>query len=142
MKKKIEKKIPHYIQLLLREFEVMFGLQTYDRAVVLEEKDQKNLAASVRIEEDYQRITIYIYPCFFHNTLKDQRMYLLHEFCHYFTDDLKTYADDLREGMYVTKENIRVANEKAVSRITNILDAFLVERRSSVQKAYAKFLKK
>ncbi len=141
MKKKKARTVPNHITAFLKEFQYLFGVQTYDRAVILESKDSKNFAASIFVEEDYQRITIKIFPCFFENELADQRRYLLHEFCHYFTTDLADTARNLLNGDLVTKEQIRVANEKGVSRATNIIESILLGKERHAQSVYSGYLK-
>lgn len=121
----------------------MFNMNNYERSVVLAERDHENHASSVDIQEDYQRITITIYPCFFgsHNSRADQRMYLLHEFVHTITHDLHECTELLFDGKLVTREQRRVASEKAVSRTTNILDSLLRGKMRYARDAYSKYLK-
>lgn len=130
------------INSFLTEMQWMFGLQNYDRSFFFEEKDEKNYACKVEIEEDYQRIVIRIYPCFFDNNLENQREYLLHEFCHFLTDAISTIAYNMAMGDLETDKNRKEANEKSVSRTTNIMDKLLTGKLDFAKKAYKDYLKK
>lgn len=129
------------IQKFLKDFQWMFGLQNYDRTLTFAKEDKDNLAASVVIEEDYQRIKISIFPCFFENSLEHQREYLLHEFCHYLTDPVAEIACDLANGRVQTDYSRRFANEKSTSRTANIIRSLLIDNMTFAKKAYKEYLK-
>lgn len=129
------------IQKFLKDMQWMFGLQNYDRSIVFEKVDHERFAAKVEIQEDYQRIQIYIYPSFFVKNLKTQREYLLHEFCHYLTDAIHTVAWKLSCGKFETDENRKDANEKSTSMIANILDKLLTDNMTFAKKAYKEYEK-
>lgn len=115
----------------------MFGLQTYDTHIIYKKEDQDDWAASVRYEEDYQRIMIFIYPCFFvDNTPADQRLYLLHEFCHFLMAELAAHCRSLTNGNLVTPNQISLAVERSTSRSANIIESLLLGRESDATKAY------
>lgn len=136
--KKEEKKI----QQFLKDFQWMFGVQNYTRTLIYSKDNKDEAAAEIRIDEDYQRIRITIYPCFFENTIENQREYLLHEFCHYLTDPIAEIACDLANGKVQTDYNRRFANEKSTSRTTNIIDKLLTDNLTFAKRAYATYLKK
>lgn len=126
---------------LLVDFQTMFGVQNYDRTVVLEKVDRDNFAAMVKIQEDYQRIRLTIFPCFWENSPEDQRQYILHEFCHVFTHELSDLLCDLQNGKLVTKDSHVLANERATSKIANIIEILLLSKVDYAQKAYTRYLK-
>lgn len=140
------KKIPSRIHNLLKDLQIFFGIQNYDRSITLEKSAKPHssgggLAASIEIDEEYQRVHIHIYPCFFSNSIKDQRQYLLHEFCHILTDSIYDDAFQLSLGTLRTRNQIRASNEKAVSRTMNIIEALLLGKMGYARAAYAAYLK-
>lgn len=120
-------------------FQFLFGIQNYDREIIYAKEDKEDYAACIDIEDDYQRITLTIYPRFFRNTLVNQKRYLLHELCHYLTDPLFAISCSLRDGNVETKEHVRRANEKSTSSIANILDMLLSGSCSKYVSYYRKF---
>lgn len=136
--KKQQKKVLDFLQQL----QWMFGLQNYDRIVVFAKEDYKDFACKVNIEEDYQRIKITVYPCFWGNSLKNQREYILHEFCHFLTEPLTLINwNVIANGEIQTKEHHRFAVEKSTSMIANILDKLLTDNVTFGKKAYKSYLK-
>lgn len=121
------------------DMQYLFALQNYDRSVEFSKKSKESLAASVAIEEDYQRIKITIFPCFWENSLKNQAEYLLHEFCHYLVLPIDTIAYNTMIGKVETAEHRRVALEKSTSSIANILDSILCGKHSLEMKIYQKY---
>lgn len=134
--KKEEKKILDFLQ----QMQWMFGLQNYDRNIEFVKEAHKDRAASIEIDEEYQRIKIKTYPQFFEHTKKDQRVFLLHEFCHYLTDSISEVAYQLHIGNFETDKNRKDACEKSTSQIVNILDKFLTDKLSFAKKEYKKYL--
>lgn len=143
MKKKssIPKKVPKRILDLTDQLEFMFSLQNYDRVIFLKKQEGKEgYTASIEVQEEYQRVTINIFPSFFEAPLNEQRQYLLHEFCHTISHPLLEVADNLRSGRLETPENVRIASEKTVSKTTEILHRLLRLKMGYARKAYAKYL--
>lgn len=126
----------------LSDMQYLFALQNYDRTVVFKTEPNEDKAASVYVEEDYQRIKISIYPCFWGNSLKNQAEYLLHEFCHYLVLPIDMVAYNALTGKMESSEHRRVALEKSVSSIANIIDSFLTGHKSLEMKIYQKYFKK
>lgn len=133
------------IQLFLEQIEWLFDYQNWDREIVYK-KDVKDtghgrLAAEVKQDSDYRRVSLFIYPGFFDHTPKEQREFLLHEFTHTFTTRLYAAAIDLSNGTLHTPEQLRKLNEEATSRITNVIHGLLDGRKTYAKEAYAKYLK-
>ena len=141
MKKKPTKTDKKRVIEFLRRMQYMFALQNYDRTLVFKDEPSEDRAASVYIEEDYQRIRISIYPCFWENDLKNQAEYLLHEFCHYLVLPLDIVAYNALTGKLETAEHRRMALEKSVSSIANILDTFLMGCMKDECRQYQSFYK-
>lgn len=140
------KKIPKRISNLLIDLQQVFGVQNYDRTYTLEKKNKEHasggdLAASITIDDEYQRLHIRIYPCFFDNSFENQRQYILHEFCHLLTDDIYDVSFKLLTGVHHTREQTRTANEKSVSKTMNIIEALLLGKMSYAREAYKAYLK-
>lgn len=138
------KKVPNYIHAFVQQFQELFGVQMYDRTIGLSAVAKKNnidCVAEIEIFEDYQRINIIIYPLFFSNTRENQRQYLLHEFCHYLTNDVFEAGDSLRHGQFVSPKQMGAANEKSTSKIANIIEALLLGKCGYARDAYARYLK-
>lgn len=130
------------LQALLCDMEYLFGLQNYDRTISYEDTEAKEsgeYAASIIVEEDYQRIHIKIYPCFWNATPKNQAGYILHEFCHFLTDSLSSLTTDLMNGNFQSKEHRRMAVEKSTSSVTNVIELFLSGKRNWMKKCYTKY---
>ncbi len=130
------------INNFLNAMEIMFGVQTYDRTFTVKEEDRDDLAATINVQEDYRRIKICIYPCFFEASLKQQAAYLLHEFCHYLTDPLNDFSHAVMKGQFQTDEHRRIALEKSTSMVTELAGALLEGRFQSARKVYHDYSKK
>lgn len=129
------------IQAFLKDMDWMFGLQNYDRSFTFEKENKENWAARIDVQEDYQRIQIFIYPSFFDVSLQKQREYLLHEFCHYLTDSIAVVAWKLSCGELVPDKLRKESVEKSTSMICNILDKLLTGKMTFVKKSYEDYLK-
>lgn len=152
MKKKTQKKkakpnkVSPRLNKLLEKLTQLFGVQMYDRIFTICRQEKKSdsgqTAAEIEIHEDYQRIYIYFYPCFFRASLMRQRQYVLHEFCHYLTTDLLWCANHLRDDKLVTYEQIRIASEKDTSRAMNLIECLMLGDAKVEANAYAQFARK
>lgn len=132
------------IEKFLEEMQWLFQIQNFERKLTIakndEDENDEKKAAEITFDETYQFIRIKIFPCFFKETLKDQRKYLLHELCHTITLPEKLLLHNMIDGKLVTQEEIRKANEKATSQIDNILDGLLQGRMSYARKGYSNYL--
>ena len=127
---------------LLDELQWLFHLNNYDRQLNLEHKDEDNKGAQITFEEEYQRITLDIYPCFFKETPEEQRKMILHELCHTITIPLKVLANDLADGVLVTRQQIKEESERSTSKIENILNGLLQDRLVYAKQGYKNYIKK
>lgn len=139
MKKK-EGRLPKRITALMSQLDFVFHVQNFDRTVVLKKEDYDNRACDIKTDLEYQRIEISIYPCFFENSLEDQRMYLLHEYCHVLLKPLAQVVSNLQDGKLETKEHRIFAVEQTTSAMANILAALLKGRMRYARKAYADYI--
>ena len=129
---------------LMEQLDYLFSVNNFDRHIAFKEKENPEnaeVAADITIEIAYQRISIRIYPCFWEHTRKEQREFLLHEYCHTIPHPLNVLACDLREGKMVSMEQRRDALEEVTSRIALLLDAQLRSRNKYARIAYEKYLK-
>lgn len=131
---------PNYIHSFVDDMSYLFGVRHYELGLVKAKRDKDKVVAEIEHEEDYQRITITIYPTFWEQSQEEQRKFLLHEFCHTLTDPIFDVAERLRNGRVETHEHQRIANEKSVSRIANILDSLLRGKSRYARESYAKYL--
>lgn len=132
------------ILALLDSFDWLFSIQNYSKILEIskeESAENERMAARVIYEEEYNQITITIYPIFFEGTKEEQRKTLLHELCHTITIPSKKLAHSLLEGKLVTPEEIKFINERSTSQIENILDRLLQGKLKYAQDAYKKYLK-
>ena len=106
----------------------MFGIKYYDRGIVYKKEDKDGIAAEISYDEPYQRVTIYIYPSFFKETILDQKKALLHEFCHLITLPSKVLTYKIIDGGHVSFDEAKNENERATSKIENLIDALLNNR--------------
>lgn len=143
MKTKPTKKDENRVLAILEQLDWMFGTQNYERILVFRkeaEKDNDNCAAQITRFEDYYRLKIEIFPCFWEETLEDQRMMLLHEFCHTLIGPMVDLVDSARKGILITEEQTRHLNERTTSQMTSILDALLRGRKTFMKNAYKAYL--
>jgi hypothetical protein len=129
------------IQELLYVLGYLFQIQNFEKQIVYKEKDNGNIA-EMKYEEDYQRITLYIYPTFFTQEPTEQRKTLLHELCHTITvkqaENFENYIDGKRT---TTKCEINEIMEKETSQIENIIDNLLTGNCKQEIKAYKGYIK-
>lgn len=125
------------------QFEFLFAVNNYDRSFTYKKTESEDKGASLDVSVDvpYQRIHINIYPCFWEQSLKEQRKQLLHEFCHTIIYPTQIVAEDLFDGEFRTKKEIKNAVEQSTSRITELLHAQLIGRNRYARVAYEKYLK-
>lgn len=139
-KKLTIQQVKNRVELFLGELEFAFDYQNWDRRVVYEKEDKDNCAAEVNTELAYRRLTVRIYPAYFTHSPRDQRLFLLHELCHSYTDKIYQLALSLLNGKFETAETLRLANEEATSRITDFIDCLLRSRMRYTRVAYARYL--
>lgn len=139
-KKKEFKKVPAYIMRLLDQLEQMFDVTGFERHVVIAKNDKEDTACDIALQSDYNRLRITIYPCFFEATRIEQRCYLLHEFVHTVLHPLVTLLRGFEKGQHSTPQQAVFENERATSRITQLLDALLDGQYQSKRKAYARYI--
>lgn len=130
------------IMKFLEDMQWLFQVQNYDRKLTLMKENDGDKCAEVTFNEDYQRIKIKIYPCFFEETLVEQRKALLHEFCHTITIPMNKIMIDFIQGKSVTEETACNIHERSTSQIENILDGLLQGKLSYARRAYKNYLKK
>jgi len=134
------KKEEKQLQELLDSFDWFFGVKRMDRGLVYKERDEGGKSAEIRYEEDYQRITLYIYPCFWEGSRKERRKAILHEYCHIITIPSKVGMRELLDGKLITKDRIQEINERETSQIENIIDCLLQDHASYLPKSYKQYL--
>jgi len=130
------------ITKFLNGIQWLFNINGFERNIVIKKEDYEERAAQICYEEDYQRITLTIYPKFFKETQEFQRKILLHELCHCLTLQSKVIACNLLDGELQTRENIKYENERLTSKIENILDGLLQGRLKYAKEAYAGYINK
>lgn len=135
---KLKKKIIRF----LNDMQWAFDYQNFDRVINFEKNEhpKKEVVCEVINQWEYRRVIIKIYPSFFEADAEQQRGYLLHEFCHSYTDMLYDMALDLLNGKLHTHEQIRLRNEEATSRITNVIESFLLGKMKYAKDGYARYL--
>lgn len=132
------------LRTLIEQFDYFFGTNIYKRTLNFQEKkkaDSPDCAADIHIDRTYQRMTICIYPVFWTLEREEQRMCVLHEFCHNVPVALQVIAEGLQEGKLYPRPQIEAATEEVTSQITNKLDALLRGRNRFAKDAYAAYLK-
>lgn len=140
LKPKKQKRLPPRVYTLMKELQMMFGVQNFDRSFCYKKADKDNIAMSIDIDDEYQRIHLCFYPSFWRDSAADQRQHLLHEFCHTLTHELVNRLDDFKRGTLVTPQQIKATNERATSKMTNIVENILLGKEGDVRKAYAQFI--
>ena len=128
------------IKDFLEDMGWLFGTNNLEKKIVLKKEDKDGLLAEVTYEDDYQRMSLSIFPLFFKDKPQDQRKALLHEFCHYINHQLKIAAEDALNGKMITQDQITRANEQAASKVENLLHGLLQGIPAYAKKAYKDYL--
>ena len=118
-----------------------FGLNGYEKHIILKKVDSENMAAEIVYREDYQAVEIGLYPLFFTQTLKEQRKCLLHELCHAITLQSKGALHDTLKGLLITPKRIREINETETSKIENIIHRLITGGLGYLKQGYKDYLK-
>lgn len=142
MKKLSKEQVKQRISDFMTDMEWAFDYQNFDRTVIFKKEDHETESCACSVVNDwkYRRVTITIFPCFFDADLKIQRGYLLHEFCHTFTDKLHETLEDMLKGKLYTADQVTGTNEEATSRITQVIGALLEGRMKYARTGYAKYI--
>lgn len=138
---KQRKVLPPHVRKWLDHLAEVFEVKNWDKTHYLPKKDEGGIAASIEVNEDYQRLYIRLYPAFFKANRYYQREYLLHEFCHILTRPLVDLLDDFKRGELVTPKQIKFENERATSRISLLLDGYMCRRFTKETTGYREYLK-
>ena len=138
---KTKKKNQKRIQDFLEKMDWLFCTNNFDRSIIWKEKDKDDMAAEITYDEKYQNLDIDIYPCFFTQTLKQQRKILLHELIHSITLPNKIALHDFLDGKFITPQEVVKINETETSKIENIFDGLLRGRLKYAVKAYKEYLR-
>lgn len=128
---------------LMEQLDWFYGVSNQDRYLNYKKQndpESPDSAADISIDEQYQRMTISIYPNFWDNTEKDQRAFMIHEYTHYLVQPLQRVARNLHSGRLHTEKDINEAVEKVTSSVTIIIDALLSGKRGYMLKAYEDFI--
>jgi hypothetical protein len=126
----------------LEDIEWLFAIQNFDRQLTFKKTEDGEKAAEITFDERYQNIKVKIFPCFWEEKVEDQRKILLHELCHSITLPSKTMFYHFLDGEETfTKTQADEINEKATSKIENILDGLLRGRMAYARRAYADYVK-
>lgn len=134
------KKEEKALQELLDSFDWFFGVKRLERGIVYKKEDEGMKSAEIKYEEDYQRITLYFYPCFWEGSLKERRKTILHEYCHIITIPSKVGMRELLDGKLITYDRIQEINERETSQIENIIDCLLQGHADYFPKAYKQYI--
>lgn len=125
----------------LNEAGYAFGTNTWDNQVIQMEKDDgEGTLATFGCDKMYRRNTIRIYPNFYKQTKEDQALALIHELCHFITNDMKTDSLNLLEGRLVTGRERSCNMEATTEWICRILWTEM-KPNSILQNAIKKYLK-
>jgi hypothetical protein len=129
------------VREFLDDIDWLFSISNFDREIKIKEQDDGDIIAEFHYEEDYQRLTLTLYPRFFKDPPTEQRKTLLHELCHSLTLPSKQALHDLLNGKLIVGDQIQKINETETSKIENILDRLLQGKLQHAQKAYSNYLK-
>lgn len=128
------------LDALMSDFDFMFNICGYERNLIFKKESEDESAASICIDVPYQRITLNIFPTFWEHTKKQQREFILHEYCHTIGHPIANLAKDLLDGVFVPKSKIIDMEEEANCKIVHLLDYQLRGMAKYTRTAYAKYL--
>lgn len=136
------KKLSPQLNLLVDKLTDLFDVRAWDMGFQFPTEPHETAAAEIKTDEKYQRIIIILYPDFFTAPIEKQREYILHEFCHLITNGMLRLLDEMtKEGKHVTPTQVSFEVERATSRMTSILDGFLIGGWREKKKAYVDYIK-
>lgn len=125
----------------LNEAGYAFGTNTWDNTVKqLEKDDGDGTLATFNCDRRYRRNIISIYPSFYKETKKDQVQALIHELCHFITNDMRQNSWNLREGVLVTEAECNRSWEATTEWICRMLWTQM-KPNSILQNAIKNYLK-
>ncbi|MFA6295517.1 MAG: hypothetical protein WC666_03805 [Candidatus Paceibacterota bacterium] len=133
------KKEQERIEKLLNNLGFMFNVHNFEKEIIHEQVDNGSLA-DISYEENYQRLTLRVYPCFFKQTIDEQRKTILHELCHTITLPLRTSFHEFLDGKATTKEQIKFLNERETSILENLFDLLLKGELNYAKEAYKEYV--
>lgn len=128
------------VRNLVKKLSLFFGVQNMDREIRYMNDDDGDIVSYIQYEEDYQRITLKIYPVFFEKTRSTQAKCLLHEFCHTITIPVQEAAINLLNGKFHSERDIRERSEKSTSQIENILHDMFVYGMKDMKDSYSEYI--
>lgn len=134
--------VKNRVRIFFEGMDWLFQIQNLSKKIDWMKEDEDGKAAEVIYREDYQTITIKIYPCFFEEEPEEQRKVLLHELCHVITIPMNRLTIEFMQGKAVTDETVRSIHERCTSQIENILDGLLQKRLQYAVRTYGEYLSK
>lgn len=143
MKQKLPSKerVKRAIGVFAEDMRWMFDHGNSDLTITYADKDDgTGTTAEVTYTSKYRRMSLVIYPNFFTDTPALQREYLLHEFCHTFSHDLKDKSHELVDGRLHTKTSLDETNEECTSRISEIMHRLMTGKYKRARGAYKRYV--
>lgn len=130
---------------LMSDLDFLFGINAKNRELRYKDSDKKvndiSTICEILVEEDYNRVTIYIYPIFWDKDQKERASSIIHEYCHILVNPLHDVAQNLIDGKLETWEHKRVAWEKSVCSIEYLITGFLSGKFKWAKKSFNSYLK-
>ena len=128
---------------LIDQMEWLFSVNNFRRTISFAERDLEEIPvnAEVFVDIPYQTLRIVIYPRFWEMDLEQQRMCVLHEYCHMLTNPIQQKAKDLFEGKFHTEDSIVDATEEATSKVTQLLGMLLGGNGGYAREAFRAYAK-
>lgn len=139
MKKHPTNKEKKRLMALAEQLDYLFYTSNHDRGFLFNKEDKDGIMAEVRLVDEYQQLTIAIYPLFWTKNAQEQRSALLHEYCHTLSAPMNDLLTDFADDKHVTIHQRKNAWEKVTSRITQLLDAQLRDMNKYAKVAYQKY---
>lgn len=141
-KKILHVKTKQRIREFFEDIRWLFQINNFQSCIEYPTEDSDDMAAEIVFRENYQTLTLKIYPCFFEERPEEQRKIILHELCHSITIPMNKLASEFLKGdVAVTEKTLYETMERSTSQIENILDGLLQGRMTYAKNAYKNFIK-
>ena len=125
-----------FVRELIDELKIIYSVDYHDFTVRWHKEDEEGMTfASITYEDDYQRITLNIFPHFFKQDAHSQLKTLIHEFNHTKTLTLKDkFIGFINGTKCTTAKQVQDMDEKLTCGFENIINALMTNQLSYTQK--------
>lgn len=125
----------------------MFEVNNFHREIKFQNKNDsedeaEQSALDIKIDREYRRLTIKVYPAFFENSPERQANYIVHELCHVVIGKVTELSRNiLIKEQFVTWREVKEANEHVTQQVTDIVTQLMSGNLTYAKKAYKNYIR-